>query len=82
MAPVRSVWGQRIRAARKAAGLSQVQLARAVGVVQQIVSNWECGKTAPHYDCRPRLARVLGVNADELFSYPADDLNGDDQAAA
>lgn len=82
MIPVRTVWGQRIRAARKAVGLSQVQLAAAVGVVQQIVSNWECGKTAPRYDCRPRLARVLGLNADDLFAYPIEDVNGDDQAAA
>lgn len=75
-----SLWGQRIRAARRATGLTQTQLAAAMKVSQQNVSAWEKGLRGPRDDRRPQLARILGVKAEELFSYtPA---NGDDRAAA
>jgi len=81
--PIKTVWGQRILAARLAAGLTQVEVAHAMGVVQQVVSRWELGIAAPRDDNRRRLARLLGVNPSELFAYPDDDTddNGDEKAA-
>lgn len=82
MSPVRTVWGKRIAAARRAIPLTQVQLAAAVGVTQQLVSAWEKGIAAPAVDRRPRLARILGVPADELFAYPEDDPDDENGKAA
>lgn len=39
--------GQRIRAARKAAGLAQDDIAIACGVRRLTVSSWEAGRTSP-----------------------------------
>lgn len=54
--------GSRIRAARKAAGLRQLDLARMTGRDQSAVSRWERGRDLPT-DPRVRavLARELGV---------------------
>lgn len=62
--------------------MSQVQLAGALGVTQQLVSAWERGLSAPKDKRRVQIARLLGVAFDELFAYPSDDSNGDGEAAA
>lgn len=82
MPQVRTVWGQRIAAARRAVAMTQVQLAAAVGVTQQLVSAWENGAAAPTIDRRPRVARILGVSADSLFAYPEDDPDDENGKAA
>jgi len=76
---LRTLWGQRIITARRAAGLTQVQLAAAVGVPQQTISQWERGVAAPRDDRRPHLARALGTTPAELFAYP-DNGNGKEAA--
>lgn len=76
MSTVRILWGQRIAAARRTVKMTQVQLAAALGVTQQLVSAWERGQTAPKVDRRPLIGRILGVSADELFAYPDDDASG------
>lgn len=78
MPPVKILWGERILAARKAAGLTQSQLAVAAGVQQQRISYWEKGRGVPRDHNRIRLARALGVDPAELFAYPEqpDDENG------
>lgn len=57
---------KRIRAAREAAGLSQEDVARAVGVSRAAVAQWELEKpekrTSPTMDKMEALARVLNVN--------------------
>ncbi len=57
----------RIKELREAAGLKQTELASAVGVFQNVISNWE--NEVAHPRCRdiPYLARALGVTIDELF---------------
>lgn len=60
-------WGQRLRARRELCGLSQVQLAEAVGVGQAAVSKWEKGYASPRHDLLPVIARVLGADVDDLF---------------
>lgn len=78
----RQLWGQRIRLARHTVGMTQKQLAAAMSVDQQLVSQWETGGCAPRDDKRATLARILGVNAEALFAYPdPDDTNGDEKAA-
>lgn len=59
--------GERIRDARRAAGLSQEKLAERVGVTRQAVTKWENGQSAPSTENLLRLAEVLGVPANTLL---------------
>lgn len=63
-------WGRRIEAGRKAAGLTQVELSLALGVSQQVVSNWERGIHAPRDEVRPEVARILHKSVYDLFPFP------------
>lgn len=56
-----------LRAARRAADVTGVQLGKAVGVAQGQVSKWESGTTWPSPDKLPSIARALGKPLDELF---------------
>ncbi len=52
---------------RKAARLSQEELAARVGVSRQAVSKWELGDATPEVDKLLALARAFGVTTDELL---------------
>lgn len=52
---------------RKAAKLSQEELADRVGVSRQAVSKWELGESTPDVDKLLSLARAFGVTTDELL---------------
>lgn len=58
--------GEQIAKFRKAAGLTQEELGRSVGVSTQAVSRWECGGT-PDVSLLPAIADRLGVTIDALF---------------
>lgn len=58
--------GTQIMKFRKAAGLTQEELGRSVGVSTQAVSRWECGG-APDVTLLPAIADRLGVPIDALF---------------
>ncbi|MFD7894496.1 helix-turn-helix transcriptional regulator [Streptomyces sp. NPDC059743] len=51
---------------RKARGLNQEEFAEAVGVDRSTVQRWENGKTGPQPWQRPKIAKALGVTANEL----------------
>ncbi len=59
--------GERIYSLRKARGLSQEELAAAVGVSRQAVSKWELGESQPEVDKVVLLAQALGVTTDQLL---------------
>ena len=61
-----SLVGEQIAKFRKAAGLTQEELGRVVGVSTQAVSRWECGG-APDVALLPAIADRLGVTIDALF---------------
>ncbi|MDE6107812.1 MAG: helix-turn-helix domain-containing protein [Oscillospiraceae bacterium] len=58
--------GAQIAKYRKAAGITQEELGKTVGVSTQAVSRWECGG-APDVSLLPNLADKLGVTIDTLF---------------
>lgn len=58
--------GSQIMKFRKAAGMTQEELGRSVGVSTQAVSRWECGGT-PDVTLLPAIADRLGVTVDALF---------------
>jgi transcriptional regulator with XRE-family HTH domain len=55
--------GARLRAARRGAGLTQKQLAQALGVDSITVSRWERGVNSPSL---PRLARIAELTATSI----------------
>ena len=57
--------GERMREARLRAGLSQVKLAAILGITQNDVSRWECGRVTPGPHYRARISEAL--DRPELF---------------
>ena len=60
--------GKRIASLRKEKGLTQEDLAAALGVSGQAVSKWENDQTCPDISLLPQLAKLLGISVDELLS--------------
>ena len=58
--------GREIERARKRAGLTQEALARALGVGQSLVSDWERGIREPSISQLSRIAHELGVSPHAL----------------
>lgn len=58
--------GEKLKAARLAAGLTQGQLAELVGVQQRDISRWENGHREPGVLIVKRMAQALGCSMDEL----------------
>ena len=59
--------GQRMAAARKASGLTQVQLAEVLGIAQQTLAHYEMGRLRVAVALLPPLARALGVTVEDLM---------------
>lgn len=64
----RRVIGANVRAARLAAGMTQVQLAAALGTSHPAVSRWENGGDEPTDRTLDALAAVLRCSVDELLT--------------
>ena len=64
--------GQRIKEARKNAGLTQRELAEKSGTATGTIQQYELGKRQPRLKQLLRIAETLGVNA---FDLTKDDLN-------
>ena len=60
-------FGDRIRNARKAAGLTQRQLADRLGVSNTSISNWEKGLSRPDADMIQKLCSVLHLQANDFY---------------
>jgi transcriptional regulator with XRE-family HTH domain len=58
--------GTRLQRLRKAAGLSQSQLARRSGIPLPTLRGWEQGRATPLLDAAARLAVALGCDLNEL----------------
>ncbi len=59
--------GQRLARLRKERGFTQVELAERVGIIQVLVSDYERDRIRVHAEMIARLARALGISADELL---------------
>ena len=79
--------GSAVRAARRRAGLSQVELARRAGTSQPSIARLERGMVSPTVMSLDRIARALGADLVIDFETPAAGrvgrpLNGSGQLAA
>lgn len=58
---------ENIKKARKAAGVTQKELAEAMGVHQKDISRWENGERAPSVEALADICIALKVSADTLL---------------
>lgn len=58
---------------RKEKGMSQKELADALGVTQGTVSAWESGRWDPTVENLRAVTKVLGVTVDELIAEPLEE---------
>ena len=61
--------GSIIRSRRAARGLTQAQVAQALGVTATAVSKWERNTSLPEITLLPALARLLGTDLNGLLSF-------------
>lgn len=54
---------------RKKRGITQEELANALGVTNQAVSKWESGKCAPDIQLLPDIAEYFNISIDKLFGH-------------
>lgn len=59
--------GKRLMRLRKERGLTQVELAKKIGITQVLVSDYERERLRPHYEMIIRLAQALEVTTDQLL---------------
>lgn len=67
--------GNKIKELRKARGITQEQLADALGISFQAISKWETGIALPDITLAPALASYFGVTMDELFNFNLKEMN-------
>ena len=72
-------YGEVIRQRRKGLGLTQPQLASALGVQKNAVSNWEQGRSRPDLGTVPALCRVLKLSLADFFGAPDTSLPGEER---
>ena len=65
-----------IRSQRQDRGMTQAELASALGVQYQTVSKWETGVTVPDVAMLPRIADHFRISMDELFGRKLADCTG------
>ena len=67
-------FGDRLREARVAAGMTQEELGFELGITKSSVSAWENGRETPSFRLLPELRRQLRCSLDELICgvQPAD----------
>lgn len=65
-------FGETLRKNRKLRNFSQEQLAEAMNVTRQTISNWETGAVVPSANRLQQLSAVLGISVAELLGETAE----------
>lgn len=66
-------FADRLKAARRASGMTQKEVAEKIGVAKSTYSLYESGKRTPLVEGVKLIAKTLGVTADELLGLPQTD---------
>lgn len=64
-----TIFGDNLRAARKAAGLTQDELAQKLGMLRTNYVPYETGKKYPDDDYLPLIAKEIGVSVEKLLAW-------------
>ena len=64
----RRVLGQRVKQARKSAGLTQERLAQAAGIKRVTLARIEAGENSPRFETLQAIARGLGLPVERLLT--------------
>ncbi len=68
------VFAKNLREYRKRLGMTQTELAEAIGMTRSAVNNYEAGKSEPAFETFVKIFRVLGLDPMDLMveheSYP------------
>lgn len=68
--------GARIAELRKAQGITQIQMAEALGVSQQTVNSYEVARRRVPVSALPILGRLFNITVDELLGEQVTQANG------
>jgi len=68
--------GSRVAELRKAQGITQIQMAEALGVSQQTVNSYEVARRRIPASMLTTLAKMLAVTVDDLIGEPTKKANG------
>lgn len=60
------IMGEKLKAARNAAGMTQAQLADALGCKVKNISRWENGHVKPGVLTVKKMAQAIGCSMDDL----------------
>jgi transcriptional regulator with XRE-family HTH domain len=74
--PDEKAFGMKLKEIRKRRGVSQVDLARKLGIHQSLISQYECGYLRLHGSLIVRLAQALQTTPDEILSVKANPDSG------
>ncbi len=78
-----SSFGEFLYSLRKEKGMTQAELAEALGVTNKAVSKWETGEAMPETGLLLPLSRIFGVTVDELLEGKrTEESAGEKQASA
>ncbi|MFN8458455.1 MAG: helix-turn-helix transcriptional regulator [Anaerolineae bacterium] len=69
MSKLRSLFGKRVRQLRRLKDMTQEELAEAVGISPEFISNLERGVNSPSFDTLEKLAEALDVAPVEFFIF-------------
>lgn len=72
--------GERIAQLRKQKGITQEELAQALGTTRQAISKWESGKSSPDIDYAIMIGEYFNISMDYLLlgeERPTQKANGD-----
>jgi transcriptional regulator with XRE-family HTH domain len=63
--------GERLARLRKERGFTQVELATKIGIVQSLMTSYECDRLRMHPEMVVRFALALAVSSDALLGVPS-----------
>ena len=72
----KETFGHRLARIRKEKGYTQVELAKKIGLIQTLISEYERDKLRPYHEMIARFAMALEVSADQLLGLKAPNGNG------
>ena len=66
----------RLKEYRARINVNQTEMGKLVGVSRQTISQIERGDYSPSVTLALKIAKVLNVSVEDIFSYEEDDING------